>query len=77
MTTLVKLAGEARKFLLTIAGFLGSILATGLVQGALFTKVTLAVAIVGAVASALVYVVANVPAATPPVAPSTVPPPPA
>lgn len=59
MNTVIKFAGEARKFLLSIAGFLGAILATGIVQGALFTKVSLALAIVGAVASALVYVVDN------------------
>lgn len=52
-----------RKCLLTLAGFLGSIAASGIVQGTLLTKLTLVISIIGAVVSALVFVIPNKPVA--------------
>jgi hypothetical protein len=51
-----------RKFLLTLAASLGSVAASGIIQGTLATKLTLVISIIGVVASALVFFVPNTPA---------------
>lgn len=53
---------KVRKFLLALAASLGSVAATGIIQGTLLTKLTLVIAIIGAVGSALVYFTPNTPA---------------
>ena len=59
MLTVNRFINETRKTLITIVGLLTAILATGLVQGQLFTRLTLVLTLIGAVTSALVYAVRN------------------
>ena len=50
---------EVRKSLLALTGVLGMVAASGIIQGTLETRLTLSEAVIGAIATALVYKVPN------------------